>query len=85
MQEPLTVWKPNIAGYEYYKWNAHDNVDSYFYAYVGRTKHSATGKSRHRPVKCLGKLFFSSHHMAQRMIPNKNYWELVDKLPKEFR
>ena len=83
-KEPLTVWKPNIAGYTVHRWNSKGWVTSYFYAYVGKTKLSASGCSKHRPVRCLGQLEFCGNLMKERLIPNASYWELADKLPRKY-
>lgn len=83
-EEPLTVWKPNVAGYSVQRWTSKDRATSYFYAYVGEPKLSASGCSKHKPVRCLGQLIFDFNLMHQRMIPNSNYWELVDKLPRKY-
>lgn len=84
-KEPsLTVWKPNVAGYEVYRSNSKGWVTSYFYAYVGKSKLSGSGCSKHKPVRCLGQLVFDPSCMNQRLIPNASYWELADKLPKEY-
>lgn len=67
---PLWVWKPPIKGY-IKRIHKGEQVIKYFYVY--------TGKSRQRSARCLG-ILGEGNIGNYRLLPNKNYWELVDKL-----